>query len=293
MTKPLVSVIIPTYNRPERLAKVCLPALKAQTHRELEVVLVDDGSEPPLHHDLLREFAPGTIRLVRKGNGGPASARNCGVEVARGEILAFTDDDCAPEPTWVEKLVARLIDKPSAAVGGWTVNAVSGNAFSEASQQLVSYLYHYYRSRPYRGLFFTSNNFAAYASKVRAMGAFDLRYPLAAAEDRDFFDRWREAGLAMIAEPDAVVHHYHQLSWSRFWRQHHNYGRGAYHYRHARADRHSQPVEVEPVRFYWDLLTYPFTTKPTLEAARLSALLFISQVANIAGFFHEQRSSAQ
>ena len=86
---PLFSVVVPTFGRPEYLA-ACLDSILAQTVEDLEIVVVDDGSPEPV--SIAVEDA--RVRLVRrKENGGPAAARNSGLDVVRGTYLAFCDDD--------------------------------------------------------------------------------------------------------------------------------------------------------------------------------------------------------
>lgn len=290
---PFASVIVPTYGRPRPLLELCLPALARQSYPadRLEVLVVDDGSPVPLVEADLRATGVPNLRLLRQHNQGPAAARNTGGAAARGDILAFTDDDCAPEPDWVARLVQRLRQDGNTAVGGRTINALPHNPYAEASQLLVDYLYEYFSAVPDRGHFFTSNNVAFPASRFRELGGFDARYPLAAAEDRDICDRWREAGLQLVVEPQAVVRHHHGMTFVRYWRQQFNYGRGAFHYRRARAARHAGPMRVEPPAFYLRLLAYPFRRQNPLAASRTTLLLALSQAANVAGFAREGRLS--
>jgi glycosyltransferase involved in cell wall biosynthesis len=289
----LASVVIPTYNRPRQLA-ACLRALAAQRfpRERFEVVVVDDGSPSPLD-DLLAEHRPQLqVRLLRQERQGPAAARNAGANAARGAILAFTDDDCRPHPDWLRVLTLRLSATPTAMVGGQTINALRDNPCAEASQILVSFIYDYY-NRPGRRFFFTSNNIAVARAGFLAVGGFDTRYPRAAAEDRDFCDRWQQAGFRMVYAPEAQIEHAHAMTLRGFWRQHLNYGRGAYHFHRGRAQRDEARVRVEPLRFYLQLLEAPLRVRPLPQALALSALLAVSQGANTLGFFEERvRSGA-
>jgi glycosyltransferase involved in cell wall biosynthesis len=99
MPTPLVSIVIPTYARPERLRE-CLAALARQTMPAdtFEVVVVDDGSPQPVVPPADTAAAGPTIRIIRQSNAGPSAARNRGVAEARGELIALTDDDCLPTP---------------------------------------------------------------------------------------------------------------------------------------------------------------------------------------------------
>jgi glycosyltransferase involved in cell wall biosynthesis len=100
MEKPAlrISVIIPTLGRPRAL-RACLEALCESDYERgrFEVIIVDDGSPAPLER-AVNPFAEQLhIKMLRQGNAGPASARNAAAAMARGELLAFTDDDCLPE----------------------------------------------------------------------------------------------------------------------------------------------------------------------------------------------------
>jgi len=99
----LISVIIPTYNRPEFTARAVRSAL-AQTHRDLEIIVVDDGSK-----DTVSAAAWGEdprVRMLRhETNRGVGAARNTGVRAARGEVVAFLDSD----DYWLpEKLASQM-----------------------------------------------------------------------------------------------------------------------------------------------------------------------------------------
>lgn len=101
-----VSVIVPVYNHPEYLAK-CLAALAEQTISldQFEVVVVDNGSdEPP--GALVAEY--GFARFIEEPRPGSFAARNTGIQVARGSLLAFTDADCLPDPQWLEAAIAAI-----------------------------------------------------------------------------------------------------------------------------------------------------------------------------------------
>lgn len=93
MEYPLISVIVPVY-KVERYLPKCVASLQAQDYPNLEILLVDDGS-PDCCGALCDGFAQqdSRIRVVHKPNGGLGSARNAGIEVARGEYLSFIDSD--------------------------------------------------------------------------------------------------------------------------------------------------------------------------------------------------------
>jgi len=119
------------------------------------------------------------------------------------------------------------------------------------------------------------------------MGGFDTTYTRTAAEDRELCDRWLHHGYRMTYAPEALVYHAHLLTFRTFWRQHFNYGRGAFRFHAVRARRSQGRIRVEPLPFYLNLLRYPFSQAQGWPALLLVALLVVSQVANATGFFWE------
>jgi glycosyltransferase involved in cell wall biosynthesis len=104
---PRISVIMPAYNASATIQDA-LGSLVAQTSREFEVVVVDDGSTDETA-EIVREVAsraPFVLQLVSKPNGGRADARNVGMAHASGEFLAFVDADDTAEPAMLELLLA-------------------------------------------------------------------------------------------------------------------------------------------------------------------------------------------
>jgi glycosyltransferase involved in cell wall biosynthesis len=99
---PLVSVIIPTYNRADTVRRSIDSALE-QSYRPIEVIVVDDGSTDTTR-DLLEEYGDRIISIHQE-NGGPSIARNTGVDLARGEFIAFLDSD----DTWSSTKIARQV----------------------------------------------------------------------------------------------------------------------------------------------------------------------------------------
>jgi glycosyltransferase involved in cell wall biosynthesis len=107
-TDPRFSVIIPTYGRPEYLSEAVDSAL-AQTLDDLEIVVVDDASP----EELAEPGDDPRVRVVRRDvNGGPAAARNTGIDQARGEYLVFCDDDDVMTPDRLEIALEGLDRAP-------------------------------------------------------------------------------------------------------------------------------------------------------------------------------------
>lgn len=286
---PTFSIIIPTYERPAQLEK----CLESVTHLDylkdsFEVIVVDDGSiNPPVkiigtYKDRLN------ITLFTQINAGPAGARNTGAKKANGKYLAFTDDDCEPDPDWLNAFEKEFNRDPDIFLGGHTINSLPDNPYSTSSQELINYLYSYYNKDRSNATFFTSNNIAVRADLFKKIGGFDVTTIRDTAEDREICDRWVYKGNKMTYTTDAIVYHSHAMSFKQFWSQHFNYGRGAYYFRKARVIRGQEKVKLEPASFYKDLIVYPFKRKEVKQKILISILLILSQAANALGFYNER-----
>jgi glycosyltransferase involved in cell wall biosynthesis len=106
MTSPLVSVIIPAYNRAATIAR-SIDSVLAQGHRPIEVIVVDDGSTDRTV-EVIRRYGDRVV-LIRQPNGGPSSARNTGAAHAKGEIIAFLDSDDTWKPQKLERQVKLML----------------------------------------------------------------------------------------------------------------------------------------------------------------------------------------
>jgi glycosyltransferase involved in cell wall biosynthesis len=260
--RPSLSVIVPTRDRPASL-EACLAALDAQTiAKSLEVVVVDDGSSAAdtIAHIVARHP---NATLLRGSGAGPAAARNAGARKARGDTLCFTDDDCLPEPGWVEELLAGIADGADA-VAGKTLNPPG--ALADASE-LIS-------QAPVAAgeLFAPSNNLACRRGVFEAV-PFNESYARAAAEDRDWCRRLAASGYVLRSRASARVLHRPQLTFSSFLRRQVRYGEGAYRFR-SDAGRH-----LEPVQFYARLVRRGFARGFTVGIA-----VSLAQVATALGW---------
>ena len=287
--QPFFSIIIPTYGRPSQLA-ACLQSITRLHYpgHSFEVIVVDDDSKMPPEAVVASFQDQLNVTLLKQIHSGPAAARNTGAARAKGEFLTFIDDDCAPASNWLQTLAARFAKSPNSAIGGRTINALPNNLYSTASQMLIDYLYTYYNADHNQGRFFTSNNLAMPIVKFNMLGGFDTGIPRAGGEDRDLCDRWLHHGYQMIYAPEVLVYHAHALTLDTFWRQHFNYGRGAFYFHQAHARRGQERIKVEPLPFYLNLLRYPFSQARGLQALLLAVLLGVSQMANAIGFLWER-----
>lgn len=106
MHKPLVSVVIPTYNRAHTIAAAIRSALR-QTFADFELIIADDGSTDGTEQAVTALGEP-NVRFIRKANGGCSSARNFGVANAAGKYVAFLDSDDEWDPRWLATTVAIM-----------------------------------------------------------------------------------------------------------------------------------------------------------------------------------------
>jgi glycosyltransferase involved in cell wall biosynthesis len=188
-----VSVVVPTRGRPRLLAR-CLDALDRQTlpRDRYEVVVVDDGPD-----EATRRVAAehGAAYVAAGPHRGPAAARNVGWQLARAEVVAFTDDDTLPDPDW---LAAGLRAIEAGADG------VAGRIQVPIPERPTDY------ERDAAGLetaeFATANCFYRRAA-LAAVGGFDERFPIAWREDADLFFTMVERGYRLERATDALVVH--------------------------------------------------------------------------------------
>jgi GT2 family glycosyltransferase len=268
--RPLISVIIPTHDRPQALAR-CLESLGAQTAiDQLEVIVVDDGSGAA--SEIASDVGSrARARLIRRAGSGPAAARNAGARAARGAFLCFTDDDCAPRPDWAERLIEAL-DRGADAAAGVTLSG--GGALADASE-LVAHAPAGLPSGNGSDLPFAPSNNIACTRKVFESIHFNESFPGAAGEDRDWCARLRLAGYSLRSAPTARVVHHQDLTLSRFLRQQFGYGQGAYRFRRRSGERQ----RFEPVRFYAELVGRGFS-----HSFSVGLLVAAAQLATAAGF---------
>jgi glycosyltransferase involved in cell wall biosynthesis len=196
-----VSVVIPTYRRPDLLAR-CVAALTRQNlpAAEYEILVADDAASPATRGQVeaWAGFSGPRIHYVPVcGTHGPAAARNAGWQLARGAVIAFTDDDTIPDPDWLAWGLRALEQSPDLA-------AVTGRTVVPISQAPTDY------EKNEAGLenadFITANCFCR-KDRLAALGGFDERFRQAWREDSDlhFELLHRKAGIAR--EPRAVIVH--------------------------------------------------------------------------------------
>jgi glycosyltransferase involved in cell wall biosynthesis len=194
---------VATRDRPDRLAQL-LGALREQRRAPDEVVIVDDGSGPETAIVLAaeRERAELPLRVIHRDTaGGPATAREQGWRATTADLIAFTDDDCAPAPGWLEAAERTAAAHPGAFVQGATLpNPAELGSLGPFSRTIEV-------TGPDPA--FQTCNIVYERSLLERLGGFDTdtfgREP--GGEDCDLGWRAIEAGARPVFDADALVHH--------------------------------------------------------------------------------------
>ncbi len=200
-SRPVVSVVIPTYRRDELLER-CLKGVLGQDWpgESLQVIVVDDGESASTADVLGRvalEHPHHQVLLLGGGGHGPAAARNTGWRAATGEIIAFIDDDAFPaNDSWLKEGVTTLMGSQAPAVSGRVVVPIPDTPtdFQRNVHNLES------------AAFLTCNAFVR-RDALEAVGGFDERFEVPFREDTDLQFRLEELGGGIVRAESAVVIH--------------------------------------------------------------------------------------
>lgn len=196
---PIATVVVATYQRADRLP-LLLASLESQADAPpFEVVIVDDGSRDATWTELQRLAASSRMpmRPIRQAhNAGPAAARNIGWRSGLGTFVAFTDDDCRPQPGWLRALCECLED----------VDIVQGQTLPDPAQERT--LGPFSHTMRVTGEQFYETCNVAYRREVleRAQG-FDETFRQPYGEDFDLAWRAKEQGATSAYAPEALVFH--------------------------------------------------------------------------------------
>ncbi|MGH8872822.1 MAG: glycosyltransferase [Acidimicrobiia bacterium] len=201
---PIVSVIIPVYNDADRLAQ-CLVALDEQTYPKdrLEILAVDNGSEDDVT-SVVEQFEG--VRLLREPRPGSYAARNRGIREAKGEVIAFTDADCVPSPTWIERGVWHLTEDPGIGLLGGRIDVTAADPENPTGVELCDIMTSFQQKR-----FIEDLHFAATACVFTRMSVLDRVGPfneeLMSGGDREWGVRVHASGLRLHYADDVVIGH--------------------------------------------------------------------------------------
>ena len=196
----MISVIIPHLNQPEMLAR-CLQSLVAGKRPAAEIIVVDNGSDT-LPTAVCAAFPD--VQLLHEAEPGPGPARNLGISVARGDILAFIDADCLADPAWLSAAEAAMA-KPSADILGGDVRIAYTDparlTVLEAYESIYAYrMDRYIAKEGYTG----TGNLVIRRDVAQDVGPFA---GISVAEDRDWGQRATAKGYGIHYVPEMKVYH--------------------------------------------------------------------------------------
>lgn len=204
MTLPVnISVVIPTYKRPALLRK-CLDALREQTYWRTfyEVIVVSDGPDretQALIERFMREQPDCAVFFHHlPAKKGPAAARNYGWKKSSGDLIVFTDDDCIPDPAWLEAYATRYkaLAERFVAFTGKVVVPISDKPTDY--EKNVAHL---------ATAAFITANCACSRAALELTGGFDEEFPIAWREDSDLEFKLLEKHIPIVHVPEAAICH--------------------------------------------------------------------------------------
>ena len=241
---PALTVLVPSRDRPERLAR-CLDSILACAYPadRFEIVVVDNAPATDATRALVAGYD--RVRYVREDAPGSASARNAGLRTITTELVAMTDDDVLVDAHWLTEVARAFAAHPAAAaMSGLLVPLALDTppqlwfeqygGFSRGFERRVFDLAEHRVDDPLypwtAGVFGTGNNFAFRTEALRAMGGFDPALgngtPALGGVDSEMLLRTILEGHQIVYEPRAIVHHAHRPDYQALRRQVHAYGTG-------------------------------------------------------------------
>lgn len=190
-----ISIIVPTHNRMDSMMDLA-NALDNLDYHDYEIIVVCDSCKDETHLNLMKNYGEKdnwTILEVEKA--GPAKARNTGARIAKGEILAFTDDDCIPDANWLKVIQEQLASDDVVGLEGLTYT----------NKKEVTPLTHQIENLDGNPAVPTCN-VAFRKSVFQELNGFDETFPFAHNEDADFAWRMREIGKIIFVKEMKVCH---------------------------------------------------------------------------------------
>ncbi|MCD6369454.1 MAG: glycosyltransferase [Thermoproteales archaeon] len=224
-----VSVIIPAKNGGQLLYNLVYTLLKKQTLTPSEVIIVYDGVLDEYIEKILEMGGKVIFSGERKGAN---RARNIGVEEAKGQILVFTDEDCIPSSTWIEKIVEEMNQLNVEAVAGSTFMANPQFFFSRYLDESVLTSSPKYSKRIILkndyppGVVIATCNFAVRRDAWKRVKGFDEEYKWYGSDDMDLGFKLLKAGYRIACSPKPIVYHFHRTALTKILKRYFQYGQG-------------------------------------------------------------------
>ncbi|OGX21769.1 MAG: hypothetical protein A2Y04_01760 [Omnitrophica WOR_2 bacterium GWC2_45_7] len=218
MQSPTVGVVIPAYNCEKTILNT-LHAVLAQTHANINLIVVDDGSTDKTA-EIIRSVQG--VRCVYQDNAGPAMARNRGAQEVKNDLIFFTDSDCIPHKDWIEKALGYFEDPSVAVVAGSYGIANPENLLARCVHKEI--LYRHHRLMPLYPKVFGSYNFGIRKRIFEIVGGFNTSYRHASGEDNDLSYKILKAGYKIYFAKEVLVNHYHPERVKKYLREQYRHG---------------------------------------------------------------------
>jgi O-antigen biosynthesis protein len=216
---PKVSVVVCSYNGAKTLDG-CLRSLEKLDYPDYEVILVNDGSTDAVP-DIAERYAS-WLRIHHQENQGLSVARNVGMHLAEGEIIAYTDDDCFADEDWLYYLVSKLLESQASGVGGPNLLPTHDGpvaACVSASPGTPAHILVDDNGAEH----VPGCNMAFWADRLRSIQGFDPVYR-AAGDDVDVCWRLQGQGDFIVFSPAAMVWHHRRSTVQAYLKQQRGYG---------------------------------------------------------------------
>jgi O-antigen biosynthesis protein len=219
LAAPSITVAVCSHNGAATLRE-CLKGVLAQRYDDYEVIVVSDGSTDATA-SVAAEHAG--VRVIETPPRGLAAARNRAMSAARGEIIAYIDDDASPDPDWLSHLVNAFATGPWAAAGGPNVPPPGSGAVAQCVANAPGGPTHVLVSDA-EAEHVPGCNMAIRTDALKAIGGFDEQFH-AAGDDVDVCWRLMDSGQRIGFVPGAVVYHHRRSSVLGYLRQQRSYGK--------------------------------------------------------------------
>jgi glycosyltransferase involved in cell wall biosynthesis len=215
-SQPFVSIIIPVFNDLERL-KICIQALDEQTYpkNKYEIIVVDNGSDYNLK-PLISKYSQ--VITIRENRPGSYTARNFGLTVAKGTIIAFTDADCIPKKNWIEAGVIFFLNHPNCGVLGGKVEIFFKNPKQPNAVELYESIYALSQKKHVEvGRFSATANLFTSKEVVEKVGNFDEN--LKSGGDKDWCHKVAKHGYDVLYADKVCIAHPARDSFQQLYRR--------------------------------------------------------------------------
>lgn len=199
-----VSVIIPVYNDLERL-KICLNNLEKQTvsQENYEIIVVDNGSN--INTDNFKDIFP-QVKLAYESKPGSYAARNRGILLAKGEILAFTDSDCIPNKNWIENGIEKLSTLSEKSIVAGKINMFYKDSQRPNSVEIYDCITHLQQEKIVEEAHFAATaNLFTYKKVFESVGLFNSE--LKSGGDAEWGKRAYSYGYSIVYADNCCVAH--------------------------------------------------------------------------------------